>query len=584
MTPEWTTALPDWERRILAGESLIPPPLFPDEARAGLDVFKSLTVKDIAGSPTIGDSMRPWVLDFAASIFGAYDAETGRRLIREFFLLISKKNGKSTIAAGIMLTALLRNWRQSAEFYILAPTLEVANNSFYPARDMVYADPELREVLHVQENWKKITHRTTKAFLKVVAADAETVSGKKTTGLLIDEHWLFGKRANAASMLAEASGGLVSRPEGFVISLTTQSDDPPAGVFKDKLAYARAVRSGVVKDRKFLPVLYEFPDAVIEAKGYLEPQNWRVTNPNLGASVDEEWLADKLAEAQHGDKSALNVFLAKHLNVEIGMSLRSDRWAAADFWEHAAEPLTLEDLIRRCDVACIGLDGGGLDDLFGLAVIGRERGTGRWLGWVRAWAHRIVAEKRKSEASRLEDFARAGDLIWFGEADAFVPKRRGDAEAEYVPPDIEGIVAICKQVDEAGILHAVGLDPAGVGAVVDALSAAHIGSPEDEIVHKRRRVVGISQGFTLMRGIKTIERKVADGTFTPAEQPIMAWAVGNARCEQKANYVMISKAISGVGKIDPLMALFDAAWLMADNPEPPEQSIYTAERGLLVFG
>ncbi len=592
MTPEWTTALPDWERRILAGESLIPPPLFPAEAKAGLDVFRSLTVKDIAGSPTIGDSMRPWVLDFAASIFGAYDAETGRRLIREFFLLISKKNGKSTIAAGIMLTALLRNWRPSAEFYILAPTLEVANNSFYPARDMVYADPELREVLHVQENWKKITHRTTKAFLKVVAADAETVSGKKTTGLLIDEHWLFGKRANAASMLAEASGGLVSRPEGFVISLTTQSDDPPAGVFRDKLAYARAVRSGAVKDRKFLPVLYEFPDAVIEAKGYLEPQNWRVTNPNLGASVDEEWLADKLTEAQHGDKSALNVFLAKHLNVEIGMSLRSDRWAGADFWQHAEEPLTLEGLIESSEVACIGIDGGGNDDLLGLYVIGRERNTGLWLGWGRAWVHRIVNEKRKSIASTLADFERDGDLVFYGDAQGFVPKRRtalavidGVTErVDLVPENISDIVKVCKQVDEAGILHAIGLDPAGVGTVVDALSAADIGSPDDEERFGRRRVVGVSQGFSLMRGIKTIESKIANGTFIPARQALMSWCVGNARCEQKANYVMISKAVSGVGKIDPLMALFDAAWLMADNPEPPQTSVYTAERGLITFG
>ena len=254
----------------MAGESLIPfPPLFPGEAEDALRVFKELRLVDVPGRPTLGEAGRPWIFDFVASIFGAYDAEAGRRLITDFFLLISKKNSKSTSAAGIMMTALIRNWRESAEFLILAPTVEIANNSFYPARDMVRADEELEDLLHVQDHIRQITHRETKATLKVIAADSETVGGKKATGILIDELWLFGSKPNAGNMILEATGGMASRPEGFVIYLSTQSDKAPAGEFDKKLKYARGVRDGKINDNRFLPVIYEFPKQILDEKLHL---------------------------------------------------------------------------------------------------------------------------------------------------------------------------------------------------------------------------------------------------------------------------------------------------------------------------
>lgn len=549
---DWRTDCPDWADRLRAGKSIIPPPIFPERAEEALAVFRELRIVDAPGSPTFAESGEQWMFDLVASIFGAYDAESGRRLITEWFVLIPKKNAKSTIAAGIMMTALILNWRKSAEFTILAPTVEIAGNSFSPSRDMVQADDELGDLMHVQTHVKTITHRTSGATLKVVAADSQTVGGKKSVGTLVDELWLFGQRADAENMFREALGGLASRPEGFTIWLTTQSDDPPAGMFAKKLRYARDVRDGKVTDRRFVPVIYEFPADMVAAGQHLDPENFGLVNPNLGRSVDREFLERGLTVARQDGEESLRGFLAKHLNVEVGLALRSDRWAGADFWEAQARGVTLEALLARCDVIEAGIDGGGLDDLLGLALVGRDADTGDWLHWGRAWAHPIVLERRKGEAARLRDFERDGDLVF----------------VQRIGQDVEQVAEIVARVHAAGLLDKVGVDPVAIGAVVDALVEA--GVPEADIV-------GISQGWKLTGAIKTTERRLAEGALHHGGRPLMAWAVGNCRVEPKGNAVHISKQISGSAKIDPVMALFNAVSLMALNPAGREKSWWDVE-------
>ncbi|MFL1477464.1 terminase large subunit [Pseudomonas grimontii] len=542
---EWTTACPDWEKRILASESLVPVvPLFPTERTEAMEVFKQLRVADMAGKPTMGEVSRDWIIDFVGSVFGSYDPEQGRRLITEFFLLISKKNTKSTTAAGIMLTALIRNWRHSAEFLILAPTIEIANNSFFPARDMVNSDDELSELLQVQDHTRTITHRLTGATLKVVAADSDTVGGKKATGVLIDELWLFGKRPNAENMLREACGGLASRPEGFTIFLSTQSDEPPAGVFRQKLNYARGVRDGRINDKRFLPVIYEFPEEMIKANKHRDPANFFVTNPNMGASVCTEFLLREFQKANEDGEESMRGFLAKHLNVEIGLALRSDRWAGAEFWEAQARPagVSFEYLLDRSEVIDVGIDGGGLDDLLGFAAIGRDRDTREWLLWTHAWAHPSVLTRRKSEAARFHDFARDGHLT--------LVKTIGD--------DVAEVAQLVARIEMAGLLDKVGVDPAGVGAILDALVEAEV--PEE-------KVIGISQGWKLGGAIKTTERRLAEGGLVHGGQPLMNWCCGNARVEPRGNSILITKQASGFAKIDPLMATFNAVSLISLNPQ-----------------
>ncbi len=544
--PDWTTACPDWEKRIVKKQSLMAcKPLFPEVAEVALNVFKELVLVDVVGSPKIGEVTREWVYEFVAAIFGSLDPISQRRLIREFFLLISKKNTKSTIAAGIMLTALILNTRLSAELIILAPTKEVADNSFAPARDMVNADPELQDMMNVSEHTRTITHLGTGAKLKVIAADSEAAAGKKASWILVDELWVFGKRANAESMIREATGGLVSRHEGCVIYLTTQSDDVPAGVFKQKLDYARDIRDGKVKNKQFLPLIYEFPTAMLDKQDHFDTKNWYITNPNLGASVDRDYLENQWEQVQLNDENSKRDFLAKHLNVEIGMNLRANRWAGSDFWEIAERKLTLDELIEKSECITVGFDGGGLDDLFGMYVVGRDKvDRSIWYGWSKAWIHPIALERRKENAPRMKDFEKQGDLVI----------------VENIGEDVAQAGDIAKRLYDTGKMpeQGFGLDKLGMPSLQDGLIEKGI---------PLEAMVAIPQGYMLSGYATTSERKLAEGKFIPAKQPLMKWCVSNAKGKMSGNALMVTKQESGKGKIDPVIAMFNAVAIMSTNPD-----------------
>ena len=545
----WSTSCPDWEDKIVKGESLMPcKPLYEDEALDALDVFKSLIVTDVMGQPTMGEITRPWVFEFVASIFGAYSEDESRRLIREFFLLIPKKNSKSTLAAFIMLTALIMNDRGSAELIILAPTKEIADNSFVPIRDAIKADEELGALLNISEHTKTITHRATSATLKVVAAESNTVGGKKASWILIDELHLFQKNAGAASMFREATGGLASRPEGCIIYLTTQANEQPCGVFKQKLDYARDIRDGIKENNKFLPLIYEFPKQMIEDGEHLKKENFHIPNPNYGSSVDPIQMEDDFDQSKDGEEADFRDFLAKRLNVEIGINLRANRWAGAEFWLQQSKKFTLSKLIEQSDVITAGIDGGGLDDLLGFAVLGRHAKSRKWWLWNHAWCIRIALERRKENAPKYLDFEKEESLTI----------------VDSVGPDITELAQFAKQVYDSGKLDKIGLDPLGLGGLLDGLLA--VGIPQEQMI-------AVAQGYKLAGYIQTTERKLAEGNLYHAGQELMTWCAGNARVVMKGNGMMISKQESGTAKIDPLIATFNAVALMSLNPEPANQNI-----------
>ncbi|MFW7267533.1 terminase large subunit [Gluconacetobacter sp. Hr-1-5] len=554
----WDLSCPDWEDRIRTGRSLIPDLPLLNVARAdrAARIFDRLRIPDIIGTPPLGKAGGDWFRDIVRALHGSLDTDSMQRAIREIFALVPKKNGKTTYSAAVMLTSLLMNERPLGEFILVAPTKELANIAFGQASGMIDCDKKLKSLCKIQSHLKCITYRPTGATLKIKTFSPDVMTGVILAGALVDEEHVIAEKAEADRVMGQIRGGMISQSDAFLVVISTQSERPPRGVFRADLIKARSIRDGKRTGRT-LPIIYEFPADIQkparvpdEPAPWEDPKHWHMVLPNAGLSITVPRLEEEFAEAKKTSKEELIRWASQHLNVEIGLALRSDRWVGADYWEGAGDPdLTLDELLTRSEVVVAGIDGGGLDDLLSLAVVGRDSVTMEWLHWQRSWVFEGVLGLRKSEASQLRDFERQGDLVIVQEPGS----------------DIEQLADTLRDVDRSGCLAMVGLDPMGVGAVVDALADRQIAGD---------RVVGVSQGWSLTGAIKTAERKLVDGTLLHGGRPIMAWAVSNAKVEPRGNAIIITKQAAGRLKIDPLMALLNAVVLMSKNPQPQGRSIY----------
>jgi phage terminase large subunit-like protein len=543
-------ACPDWEARIRSGRSLIPDlPLNRNHANRAVAIFDKLRIFDVPGSPPLAQAGGDWFRDIVRALFGAWDPAARTRFIREVFTLVPKKNAKTTQGALLMLTALLMNERPSGTMILTAPVQDVAELAFDTVQGAIELDPVLGKKLHVRSHLKTIVHRETKAELQIMTFDPSVLTGQKPIAVLIDELHVVSRLSKAASALRQLRGGMIPYPEAFLVMITTQSEEAPSGVFRAELMKARMVRDGKLQ-APILPVLYEFPrDITSKRERWMDPANWHMVTPNVGRSVTIERLQGDMAIAQTTGEDEFRAWASQHLDIEVGLALLSDRWQGVDFWEACAdESLTFDTLLERCEVIDIGIDGGGLRDLMALTFVGRETETGQWLAITHAWAHPSVLEHNKEHAQAFLDFEAEGDLTLVAQI--------GD--------DIDELVQWVVRVHDAGLLDKIGVDPAGIGSILDAL--ADEGIPAEQIV-------GISQGWKMVGAIKTTERRLASRTLRHGGQRLFTWCVGNCKVEPRGNAYMITKQASGMAKIDPAMALFDAVSLMALNPQARQADI-----------
>src|SRR5262245_46562825 len=407
----WDTSCPDWEERLMTGRSLVPDlPWFEAEAAKALRVFKRLRLPDVIGTPTLGEICGEWFYPIVAALFGSYDPATNKRHISEIFQLIPKGNSKSSNGGAVMVTALIVNRRPEAEFLFVAPTMEVASIAYKQAKGTIRLDAELSKLMQVQDHIRKITHRRSGATLMIKAADTDVITGSKATGTMIDETHVFAKKSNAAEIFVELRGALTKRPDGFLFQTTTQSKQTPSGVFASELAMARAVRDGKMR-MPLLPVLYELPDRYACDGGWRERRYWPLVNPNLGRSTNEDFLAREIVRADADGPAEIALIASQHFNVQVGMCLLVDGCVGVNYWDRGrVAGLSLEAVLGRSEAVVVGIDCGVLDDLLGIAVLGRAKDDKGWTAWTHALISPEGLERRKANGPFYEKFQADGDL------------------------------------------------------------------------------------------------------------------------------------------------------------------------------
>jgi phage terminase large subunit-like protein len=300
------------------------------------------------GKPFI---LAPWQVFFVAQLFGWYRRDDGRRRFSTAHLFVGRKNGKSQLAAAIILAMAVLDEDGAPQFVTAATKRDQAKEVFDEIRRIVKASKPLAKRFTVNRN-EIISPR--EGVIKPLSSDANTLDGLSLNIGCVDEMHAM-KNGDLYRVLSSSMG---SRKNPLMLAIST------AGFVLDGLATefvkgGKAVLNGDVANDSLLFMIYELDEDDV----WSEEQNWIKANPNLGVSLGLEWLKDKCESAKIYGGRHITEFMVKHCNIFVG----SDTvWIEEEVWMSEENVEALPDPNKQD--AYIGIDLSSTDDISALCV------------------------------------------------------------------------------------------------------------------------------------------------------------------------------------------------------------------------
>jgi len=477
---------------------------------------------ELGGKPFL---LEPWQRDYVRALFAEED---GRRKIRTSLLAVPRKNGKSTLCAGLALKLLMEP-EPGGEVYSCAASRDQARLVFDTARIAVEQSPVLSQ--HLKAYRSAIVCEKTHATYKALSAEAGIQHGLNPSGVIFDELHAQPNR-ELVDVMATSMG---ARAQPLMVYITTAGYDRKS-ICWEIWKYAESVAAGAVKDERFLPAIY----AADPKADWQDEKTWANANPNLGVSVRLDFLRSECARAVEMpayESTFRTLYLNQWVEVET-------RWLRMDHWAQGNKecPVPLEG--REC---WAGLDLATTFDTTAFVLLfPLDDGT----FWVEP--HFWIPEANAHQRERRD---KVPYLTW--QRQGHLHMTEGDVtDFDKVRADINALASKYQ-------IRGVGLDPWNSAQL--GLQLQGDGLPMEQY----------RQGYaSLSAPSKQLENWVVSGKVLHGGHPVLTWQAGNVaiQSDSAAGNIKPSKARS-TERIDGIVSLVMAIglWQKATAPEP-EQS------------
>ena len=480
--------------------------------------FFETQVRLVEGT-TAGEAFRlqPWQAKIVRDIFG-WKRSNGTRRYRTVYIEVPRKNGKSTLAAGLALYLLLCDDEQRPQVYSAAGDRGQARIVFDAARAMCRANERIMGEVRLLHN--RIMAPKAGGWYEALSAEAYTKHGLSASGIIFDELHVQPNR-DLWDVLTTSVG---ARRQPLTIAITTAGHDR-SSICWEMHQRAKAAIANPENDPHFYGVIF----GAEQSEDWKSEEVWKRANPNYGVSLTPDYMREKCSEAS-SNASAENTFRNLHLNQWTEQAIR---WLPVDAWDKCQREYTLDDFAGEpCWAA---LDLASTRDINALTLLFRRDDAFYLLNryWMPSEAKSQPGRSETAQARRWADLghitATEGNVTDYGVI-------------------VADILDVCERVD----VQCLAYDPWGPGPnLVQQLQAG--GFPHDRLREFRQNIGSFASPS------KEFERRIANNTIHHNGDPVLRWMVGNVAAEiDKSGNIRPSKAKSADkidGVVTSIMAL-----------------------------